>query len=338
MTLDVVHARGTHRALGRAQGEAFGGAIQSTCGFYRRVAAAKGGDFDALGAAALPYLDAARTRTPELVDELVGLVEGAGITLEAGLALNCMEEVWDLDSCTTMVHGSFFMHAEQWYAGHSSIGVVVAEPEDGPTFVSPTCVGFLPAVGMSAAGFAQGIDSLTADDERVGVPRVIVSRLALGAPGFAAAIAAACTSGRAGGYAHVLATPQQCVAVETSATRHAVMEGAGAHTNHYLSEELAGLWGRGSDGSRVRLARARELLEHAPPSSLEDCTRLLSDHGDGAESICHHEDGGFDAVGTVFGMACDLVTGRVLVSDGPPCRGKWEDLAVPTSLAARRVG
>ncbi len=117
---------------------------------------------------ATPYIDAARAALPDLVDELEGLAEGAGVTFEEIAFLNCMEEVWNFEACTTMVHGRFFLHAEQWYAGHDDVTVVFAAPDGGPGFVSPTCSGFLPAVGISAAGFAQGIDSLSADDDTVG--------------------------------------------------------------------------------------------------------------------------------------------------------------------------
>jgi hypothetical protein len=237
-----------------------------------------------------------------------------------------------------MVYGHFLLHAEQWYAHHSSIGVVLAQPDDGPAFASPTCVGFLPAVGMSGAGFAQGIDSLATTDDRIGIPRVFVSRLALGAPGLTAAIAAACVGGRAGGYAHVLATASRRVAVETSAEREAVLDGAPAHTNHSLAPAMDGAVRPGGASSRARLERARHLLASQPPETLDDCTRLLADHDGQPHAICVHEDG-LGADGTVFGMACDLASGRMLVSEGSPCSGRWEEFAVPASrAAARRVG
>ena len=335
MTLPLVHASGDARALGRAQGEAFAAGIHEACNFYARLAADAGADLASTGARGLPYLDAARIRVPQLAEELEGLAEGAGIALEAALALNCFEEVWPAEACTTMVAGRFLLHAEQWYAGHSKVGVVVATPEDGPSFVSPTCVGFLPAVGLSAAGFAQGIDSLSAPDDRVGVPRVLVSRLALGAPGLDAAVAAACIEGRAGGYAHVLATATRALAVETSATRQDIVEPLHAHTNHALSARLAPHGNAPSEGSRARLRRARELLAEEPPETLEDCTRLLADHAAVPQSVCVHQEG-LDGEATVFGMACDVVEGRVLVSDGRPCEGRWEEHGL--RLEAGRVG
>jgi isopenicillin-N N-acyltransferase-like protein len=328
VSLGVTHVGGAPRALGRGQGEAFAAAIHGALSFYRDLAESQEADLDAMAAEALRHLEAARGAVPQLVEELEGLVEGAGISLEEGLVLSCMEEVWPTESCTSLVHGNFLLHAEQWYASHSDIGVIIAKPDEGPAFASPTCVGFLPAVGISAAGFAQGIDSLSAHDERVGIPRLFVSRLAIGAPGLTAAVAAACSSGRAGGYAHVLATHDRRLVVETSACREAIIDDIGAHTNHYLSETLREVAGPASAGSRARLDRACELLRQAPPASLEDCARILSDHEGEPQTICLHEEG-LDASGTVFGMACDVVTGRMIVSDGPPCAARWEEFAVP---------
>jgi Acyl-coenzyme A:6-aminopenicillanic acid acyl-transferase len=196
-------------------------------------------------------------------------------------------------------------------------------------------VGFLPAVGASAAGFAQGIDSLRARDDRIGIPRVFVARLALVAPDITAAAAGACKPGRAGGYAQVLATADHSLVVESSATQEALIHGIRAHTNHYLSRSLEPVAAPPSAGSRARLERARELLEHSPPSSLEDCARILSDHDGGPETICLHEEG-IDASGTVFGMACDLASGEMIVSDGPPCAARWEAYAIPASRERAR--
>jgi isopenicillin-N N-acyltransferase like protein len=286
-----------------------------------------------------PFLAAARSALPELMDELEGMAAGAGVTLDDLAVLNCFEEVWPehLDACTSFVSGRYLMHAEMWYTGHDDIVVVVAEPEDGPVFVSPTCAGFLPAVGVSGSGFAHGVDSLTARDDRKGIPRVMVSRAALGAASLEVAIESTQIDGRAGGYAHVLATADRRVAVETSATMSAEIDNCSAHTNHYLSDTPVGA-GDGP-GTRARLERARWLLAHEAPTDLEDCIRLLSDHNSEPQAICAHADTARGNA-TVFGMACDLVTGEVIVSDGRPCEGRWHRIRVPgyEPAGANRVG
>ena len=333
MTLALALAQGSPRALGRAQGEAFADGIQAALSFYGELAAGSGSDLGSIARQADAYLQEARRRVPRLVEEVAGLAEGAGVPFEEVWLLNCLEEVWPVESCVTIATGHLFLHAEQWYAGHSAIGVAIARPEDGPAFLSPTCVGFLGAVGLSEAGYAQGIDSLPTTDDRIGIPRVLVSRLALGAGSVAGAIEAARSDGRAGGYAHVLATVNQSIAVETSATRSAVIEEVAAHTNHPLSPELRDVTDEPSAGSIARLDRAEELLAQAPPEDLEDCAGLLADHEGSPQTICLHQDGTAGSA-TVFGIACDLRSGRVIVSDGPPCKGRWEEFRISLRTAA----
>ena len=326
MTLSVVHAQGSNRAMGRTYGEAFASGIREALHFYDRALgrSATVGDLS-------PHIDAARAAAPLIAEEIEGIAEGAGISLEEAWWLNCIEEVSDIEACTTMVVGRWLLHAEQWYAGHAAVGVVIAHPDSGPEFVSPTCAGFLPAVGFNSSGFAQGIDSLTASDERTGVPRVVVSRLALGARGIQGAITNACIPGRAGGYAHTLVSGTDSVVVETSASTEHVIRGHRAHTNHYLAAPPPGT-PPPSRGSRARLSRAIELLGDAPPADIEHCTALLADHDGEPEAICLHEQGDA-ASATVFGMVCDVVSGQVIVSDGPPCRGVWEEFSLAPSEA-----
>ena len=328
MTLVIAETAGRARELGRAQGEVSADQVARSVAFYERLAEADSIDLDVAAREATRVLERARSDVPDTVAELEGLAEGSGVSFETIALLNCMEEVWPWspDSCTTMVAGRFLMHAEQWFAGHSEVTVVIAHPDGAPSFVSPTCAGFLPAVGMSSSGFAQGIDSLSADDDGFGIPRVVVSRLALGARDVEAAIGAACIGGRAGGYAHLLATADRRLVVETSAKTAMVLNRVTAHTNHYLSASAPA--GPGSAGSSSRLQRAEELLRRNAPDSLEDCTELLADHHGSPESICVHEDG-LEGSGTVFGMACDLETGRLIVSDGRPCEGRWHEFVVP---------
>lgn len=329
MSLTGVAVTGDGRSMGRAYGEGCAEPIAASLAFYERFARERG-SLAEIQRRTGPFVDAARAGVPELAAEVDGLAEGAHIETEAAWFLNCMEEVWPFESCTTMVSERWLMHAEQWYAGHSAIAVVAARPSSGPAFVSPTCAGFLPAVGLNASGFAQGIDSLTARDERVGIPRLLVSRLGLGAEGIEAAAATAVVEGRAGGYAHVLATAGRRLVVETTATASARLPGGRLHTNHVVSPALKEIAPGASEGSLARLSRARELVRQSRPRTAEDCMTLLADHASSPQSICLHDDPADPtASATVFGMVCDLETGDVFVSDGRPCAGRWHEYRVP---------
>ena len=336
--------------MGRAQGEAFAQEIHSAAAFYEKLAARSGG-VTKMMAGLGPFVDAARTHTPELADEVEGMAEGAALDPEILWFFNAMEEVWPFEACTTIVAAAplgdrrddrlprsssrWLLHAEQWYAGHDGIGVVIAEPSDAPAFVSPTPAGFLPVVGMNAAGVAQGVDSLEATDETAGVPRLLVSRSVLGAENIDHAVQLATNPQRAGGYAYMLASMKRTIALEVTTTTSAVLAEERAHTNHSLDPLIQQVATKKAEGSVGRLKRAQTLLAEKPPRSLDDCIELLSDHEARPQAIClHDETGHSEEGGTVFGMVCDLESGVVAVSRGLPCSTEWQEYEVPNFTRA----
>lgn len=221
-------------------------------------------------------------------------------------------------------------HNEDWLAGDvGNVAVVIEVPDDGPAIVSPTVVCCLPAVGMNSAGGAQGIGSLIARDDGLGVPRVLVSRNALDASNRADAIQRAAFPGRAGGYGHVFAfRGGDTFVVETTAARHAVIEGPGPHTNHYLSPELAEI---GADPSVNSLTRYRSLAEAVAaerPATAEDVMGLMRSHENEPDGVCLHpnEAEGDEASAVVFGMVCDVEAGRMWVAAGNPCTEPFEEI------------
>ena len=165
-------------------------------------------------------------------------------------------------------------HNEQWFAGDAgNIAVVVEHPADGVAVASPTVACCLPAVGMNGHGAAQGIDSLTARDDGVGIPRVLVSRHALEASDREDAARRAGLPGRAGGYGHVFAfAGGDALTIETTAERLAILDGPGAHANHYLDSGLRELGAVPAEGSLSRYERLVELLAETPPATPEAAT------------------------------------------------------------------
>ena len=159
---------------------------------------------------------------------------------------------------------------------------------------SPTIVCCLPAVGVNGHGGAQGIGSLTASDDRVGVPRVLVSRArARGAWTASDAIARAGVPARAGGYGHVFAfAGGDAFAVETTGTQLAVLDGPGA-----AHEPLPRSRARRRSAPRRRRAASRgstRLEPAARGARAADASRsvmdILRDHGSSPQAICLHPD------------------------------------------------
>jgi isopenicillin-N N-acyltransferase like protein len=333
--LRVVHAEGGPAARGRTIGSELGDLIDKSLGFYRDYFRELG--VRDLSRAIAPYREAAARSLPAQVETISAMAAGAGVSEVELFAVNACEELEEgavpAERCSsfTAVGPGFTVlaHNEQWLAGDSgNVAVVVERPVAGAVIVSPTLAACLPAVGMNAHGGAQGIHSLTASDDRVGTPRVLVSRHALEASDRQDAIRRAGLPGRAGGYAHLLAfRGGDALTIETSATELAVLEGAGPHTNHYLAPELAEIRDEPGAGSVARLDRLTELLEQRPPFTPEEAMEILGDHDSAPQAICKHPGPNDPEQSTiVFSMVCELEAGRMWVAAGNPCEAEFEEV------------
>jgi isopenicillin-N N-acyltransferase-like protein len=374
----VVVARGDPLERGRTVGYELADLIRGSLEFYWRYLVRRGVRADELPGLLAPYLAAAERELPDLVELVTGMAEGSGVSFWELFCVNAFEELepvlearsgrspgqvtgaggtdgprelggtpWDRCSTVTISGPGYTLlgHNEQWLAGDAGhVAVVVELPDDGPALVSPTLACCLPAVGMNEYRVAQGIQSLTANDDGVGIPRVLVSRHALVASSPADALRRATLPGRAGGYGHSFAFGSgSAMSIETSATRFAVNGQPGSHTNHYTDTELADRAPPPSPGSLARLARLQALVTERSPATPAAIGEILADHGgDGPQRICEHgepeggepkgEPEGMDRVppdeasAVVFSMICDLDLGRMWVAPGSPCVTAYEEV------------
>jgi isopenicillin-N N-acyltransferase-like protein len=346
----VVVARGDPLERGRTVGYELADLIRASLEFYWRYLVRRGVRAGELPGLLAPYLAAAERELPDLVELVTGMAEGSGVSFWELFCVNAFEELEPLleerggrpvaprERCSTVtISGPGYTllgHNEQWLAGEIvHMAVVVELPDDGPALVSPTLACCLPAVGMNEYRVAQGIQSLTADDDGVGVPRVLVSRHALVASSPADALRRATLPGRAGGYGHSFAFGSgSAMHIETSATRFAVNGSPGSHTNHYTDPELAGRAPVPSPGSQARLARLQALVTERSPATPAALGEILADHGGGGpQTICEHgeadnRDPADEASAIVFSMICDLDLGRMWVAPGSPCVTAYEEV------------
>jgi isopenicillin-N N-acyltransferase-like protein len=339
VTILVVRSAGGARERGVAVGRALGDRIDRSLAFYRGFLERRGVGPDDLPRLLGPFRSATDAAMPAFLEEMDGMAEGAGASPWDLFAANAWEELEPMvaaapaDRCTAFAvtgpEGTLLAHNEQWYAGDAgNTATIVAEPDDGPAFASPTVVACLPAVGLNAAGVAQGVMSLSAGDDGEGLPRLPVSRSTLQAEDGDDAVRRATVSGRSGGYAYLVATGAgRMFTIETSASRHAVLEDVAAHTNHYLAPELAPD-GWTHAGSVSRLERLRALLAERVPRTPPDAMDVLRDHGSEPQAICVHPNpaDGDEAVGVVFSMVCHLEERRMWVADGNPCTAEYKEI------------
>ena len=362
-SIRVVRAQGDGFARGVHIGKELVDLVQASIGFYHRYLDRRGVSSEQLQEVLTPYLMAAETAYPESMNVLKGMSVGAMVPTLELFAINAFEELEpQLESpegellflqrkegylqpptsqpsppperCSSvsvrLPDTTLIAHNEHWLAGDlGNVAVLIDLPEDGRVPVaSPTVVCCLPAVGMNAHGGGQGIGSLTAVDDGPGIPRVLVSRSSLDARSRADAIAKAATAGRAGGYGHVYAFPDDAFIVETTGREHRLLDHDGPHTNHYLDPELAALAPPPSEGSRARLTRLQELIDDRRPSSPQDLMDLMRDHDSAPQAICLHPEPkeGEEASAVMFSMVADVGAKRMWVTAGNPCESEYTEI------------
>jgi isopenicillin-N N-acyltransferase-like protein len=362
--LRVVRAAGDPTTRGQQIGRELRDPINESIDFYHRYLARRGVSSQQLQDLLTPYLVASESQFPSLMSTLKGMSVGAMVPVLELFAVNAFEELEPLleatpesgmlflqrkegyveapppsasptDRCSSFSvvapEVTFVGHNEHWLAGdRGNVAVVIELPEDRPVSIaSPTVVCCLPAVGVNSYGGAQGIGSLTASDDRVGVPRVLVSRHALESMEREDAIARAGHHARAGGYGHVFAfAGGDAFAVETTGHELAVLDGPGPHTNHYRDAELARLGPEPAPGSVARLERLQALLDERQPETPEQVMGIMRDHGSSPQAICLHPDPaeGDEASAVMFSMVAELEEGRMWVAPGNPCETEFEEV------------
>ena len=364
IAIPVIRAYGAPYERGLAIGRALADPIRRSAAYNLAHFARRGLDRAAIERLSGPLLDATARGLPGELAALNGMADGAGLSLLDVLVPNAYEELDPhadpgpradradrmpagptrvIERCsalTVVAPGTTLLgHNEQWLADEPGDVVLIVEIPDDPTepaVVSPTCASWRPAVGMTSGGHAQGVMSLTATDDRPGIPRVFVSRAALGARDRADALRRATPAERSGGYAYVHAfRGGLACTIETSATRSALVGGAGVHANHYLDAKLVKIGAVPSAGSLARYERLVSLVAEGPPRSPEDVMTILSDHGSTPSTICLHPSSadGDDAETVVFSMVCDVEAGRLWVAPGRPCEVPYEAFDVAELLA-----
>ena len=359
-----VRAQGSHREIGRQVGEAARPQIEASLAFFvDNFAALSGGlSFGAAEREAAAYLRYARRCTPEAVEELEGMAEGAGVSLGALLVPNCAEEFTAGEpvvgeqplpgepgarrlplapGCTAVAVSCGGRHI----VGHNMDWYVVDAPNnvlfdlttpDGTRLLAFAGAAYLPIVGLNSHGIGNVSNSVHSTDNRVGVPNVFVRRSTMAAATLEEAREHGLTAARARG-------TNQCFAdadgrlwdVESSATASAFADhtprGYLAHTNHYVAPEMAQFEGYDAAESRVRLRTAEALLSEGLDRGAEPvelvATILRSHEPAQRTCICGHPELA-DPVAeqgmTVGSIICDLDERRLYACAGPPCDNPYQ--------------
>jgi isopenicillin-N N-acyltransferase like protein len=353
-----IEAHGSPRQIGHAVGEAARHLIAAGIAFYEEYHHEMGSlTFAEAELESLAYLAPARRWVPGVVEELEGMAEGSGVPLSKLLVPNLGEELTCNDDpagdssclshgrararrrgghCTTvaiMAGGRHIVaHNEDWFAGDADNNVVVRLTTlDGTRILGVTSAALLAPTGINSHAIAGGANTVYSDDNRVGVPNNLLRRWALEATSLEEARDRCLLTDRARGSNHLFGDAGGRIwNLETSGAASALVEADAwyAHTNHYLSPEMAVHELSTSANSRTRVARAQHLVQQGlerGDDAAVIAAGVLADHANGANCICGHPDDD-DSYGeremTTASMIWDLDAMSVDVAFGPPCENE----------------
>ena len=298
-----------------------------------------------LAAECVPYLE---QYAPAVYQEFVGIAEGAGLTLPQMVIGNGWTDYGDLlrrrgieeiGGCTSLAvggdltagHRTFV--AQTWDMSPTArpyLVMVKRQPQAGPATLSLTTAGCLSLIGLNEAGIAVGNTNLLPTDARPGVHYLAIIHNVLAQSSFESARRAIIEGPRLSGHYYYLAGPGgEFCGIETSATRHQVIEptlGVYVHTNHYLGKVMldSGLTTPPKANSRARQQRMEELTGKLHGGvSAETIRSLLSDHG-GENPICRHTDDPASWA-SVAAAVISPEQRRMWARAGNPCQGEMQE-------------
>ncbi len=300
-----------------------------------------------------PFFSRAEAFAPDLVEEIRGIAEGAGLSIEDIFLHNARSEILHnpqvlSHECTTLAalpestgdKDLLLAQNWDWYKNVVNCQVIlkISGRKDAPSLITFTEAGQLAKIGMNSAGIGLVVNNLVSDQPRIGVPWIFLTRRVLESVYFAQAIGYVLNTPRAHSMNFLIATAEgEAVNLETSPVENHVLwpeNGLIAHTNHYIQP---GMKFRDLKPLRtlylstyLRLRRVEKGLAALNGSiDSEAIHRILSDHMDRPFAVCAHENPALPAPlrsVTCLSIIMNLSRRQIHYRHGNPCRGNFDSL------------
>jgi len=330
---------GSHREIGRQYGESCRKLIHRHLSLVEdRMKARAGAGKKQIEEVVMQFRSYVQRYADYFDEEIVGLSEGADLTLSEAYALQLRAELNRQlsagNECTTYAvredktgnHIGLIGQDADLPAFYSEIGIVTEIcPDDAPAVLQFTPAGQISYIGINNQGMACFGNFLSCDGWKVGFPRYLLSRLALTHTNVEEALRHLSTISRASSRNLIMMDAKGEMAdMETTADRHAILrdqDGLLCHSNHYLSPELLSEERhsvKGLANSKARYARMSQLLkEHIGCIDADKMEEILRDRT-GEYPICRmlgDEDSDTITAASVIAMP---TKGVLRVAVGPP--------------------
>jgi isopenicillin-N N-acyltransferase like protein len=291
-----------------------------------------------------------RAHDNELIEEMRGIAEGAGVAFEDVLAINVRTEVMyglgelrPAADCT-----AFAALPEATGDGHTLLGqnwdwnpaafdccvILSMEQPDRPDFVTIVEAGLLAKMGMNSEGVGVATNAMVSDADKgePGIPYHVILRSILNSRSFDQAVDQVTSVDRASSANYLIAARDgQAVDLETApgGQDHVFSvqprEGIIGHANCFVAPNVTV---RDQTPLRRPLSLTRQrtidkaLDDHKGEITVELMQSLLADHEHHPNSLCRHpleQFASIDRSATVASVIMDLDAGEFWAADGQPC-------------------
>ncbi len=335
-TFPSIEVSGTSYEMGFQHGAQSAGRVRGYLTWIERLT---GLSRDVLCRNALVYLPMIQTLSPELVEEVRGLADGAGLSFEEALLCQVRADAARVPSgegCTAFALTRSATVDGKPLAGqnvdlqpeYADVAMLVRiKPTDGrPRALMFTFAGQLGYSGLNEHGVAHFTNELCDSPWRLALSHYPVKRIMLEQRTVQDCVNILCRHricmptnqvicDGAGNVADVEVRPEGIAIFEDE---HPDMR---LHTNHYLTPEFSS-YGTDYPDSFPRLARFRTLIRaHWGRLDVETLKSILADHEGEPAGICRH---GASGLRSVFGYIAEPAKRLFHVRRGHACTGTWE--------------
>lgn len=351
---------GSPRERGRAHGKKFGDEVKENLDLYLNVFEHKGSDRETVYNQAERFVEIINEENEEYFEEMSGIAEGSGLTIEEITILNARYEVMYSalkketadpgmgtqrpDACT-----SFGIQPEITGTGHTYLGqnmdwlpslnmlVMEIQREDSPDIAALTEAG-IPTVkmGVNEAGIgivANGLITEKDGENPYRKPIHVMCREVLDAERLDTAIKPLITRKRANSINVLVGHAEgEMIGLELTPDEEFYQYPDGhlyTHANHVESLNRSSEFEKVLPDSLYRSKRLHRLL-HRERGNIDNqaLMQVLQDHFGKPSSICRHPDpelNELDRIQTICSIIMDLSERRLLISNSTPCEAEYRE-------------
>lgn len=301
------------------------------------------------------FIPAIESYDGEIMEEIRGIADGAGVSLEEVIALNSRYEfIWSqmavehgrVGGCTSIAvapevtSNRHILIGQNWdYKPQLSGRCIILDISQagGPSIVTHVEAGTVAKMGLNSEGIGLCINALISDRDRFApkTPILVICRGILNSRSLGDAIGAVVSADRSVSANFLIAHEDgEIIDLEIAPDDFGFIypeDGVLTHSNHFIDLRGRGITDRVISicpDTLIRAERAKRLISSRMGRiDVETLKETLRDHFNWPNSICRHEDLRFHQdlqLKTLASIIMDLNEMTIHISNGPPCENEYK--------------